>query len=78
MAYVISMHGNGIANSLVSITLASIITGLIVMFGGRILRKLGEVGTHLIIRILGLFLMAVAIQTLGEMIFALIKSNFGA
>lgn len=78
MAYVISMHANGIANSLVSITLASVITGLIVMFGGRILARLGEVGTHLIIRILGLFLMGVAIQTLGEMIFTLIRSNFGA
>jgi multiple antibiotic resistance protein len=75
MAYVISMHGNGILNGVVAILLASIITALIVMFGGGLIKKLWEAGTHLIIRILGLFLMGVAIQTFGQMVFLLIKQN---
>lgn len=76
MAYVISMHGNGVINGIMAILFASIITAIIVMFGGKMIKKLGEAGTHLIIRILGLFLMGVAIQTLGEMIFLLIKQNW--
>ncbi len=75
MAYVIAMHGNGILNGVIAILSAALITTLVVMFGGNIIKKLGEAGTHLIIRILGLFLMGVAIQTLGEMIFLLIKQN---
>ena len=46
-----------------AITLASLITAIVVMFGGKLIKRLGEAGTHLIIRILGLFLMGVAIQT---------------
>jgi small neutral amino acid transporter SnatA (MarC family) len=76
IAYVISMHSYGILNGVIAITLASVITALIVMFWGKLIKKLGEAGTHLIIRILGLFLMGVAIQTLWEMIFLLIKQNW--
>ena len=76
IAYVISMHSNGIFNGLIAITLASLITALIVMFGGKFIKKIGEAGTHLIIRILGLFLMGVAIQTFGEMIILIIRENF--
>ncbi len=75
IAYVISMHSYGTLNWLIAITLASTITALVVMFGGKLIKKLWEAGTHLIIRILGLFLMGVAIQTLGEMIFLLIRQN---
>ncbi|MBX9809314.1 hypothetical protein K2X92_02930 [Candidatus Gracilibacteria bacterium] len=75
IAYVISMHSYGILNGLIAITLASLITAIVVMFGGKAIKKLGEAGTHLIIRILGLFLMGVAIQTFGQMIFLLIKQN---
>ncbi len=75
MAYVISMHGNGVLNGTIAILAAAIITALVVMFGGKAIKKLWEAGTHLIIRILWLFLMGVAIQTLGEMIFLLIKQN---
>jgi len=57
------MHGNGIVNGVMAITLASLITAIVVMFGGKLIKRLGEAGTHLIIRILGLFLMGVAIQT---------------
>ena len=70
------MHSNGIFNGLIAITLASLITALIVMFGGKFIKKIGEAGTHLIIRILGLFLMGVAIQTFGEMIILIIRENF--
>jgi small neutral amino acid transporter SnatA (MarC family) len=45
------------------------------MFWGNLIKKLWEAGTHLIIRILGLFLMWVAIQTFGEMIFLLIEQH---
>ena len=76
IAYVISMHSNGIFNGLIAITLASLITALIVMFWGKFIKKIGEAGTHLIIRILGLFLMGVAIQTFGEMIILIIRENF--
>jgi small neutral amino acid transporter SnatA (MarC family) len=76
IAYVISMHSNGIVNGIVAITLASLITALIVMFGGNAIKRLWEVGTHLIIRILWLFLMGVAIQTLWEMIFVLIEQHW--
>jgi small neutral amino acid transporter SnatA (MarC family) len=75
IAYVISMHSYGLINGIIAITLASLITAIVVMFGGKAIKKLWEAGTHLIIRILGLFLMGVAIQTFGEMIFLLIKQN---
>jgi multiple antibiotic resistance protein len=75
MAYVIAMHGNGVLNGVIAIVITAIITALIVMYGGNLIKRLGEAGTHLIIRILGLFLMGVAIQTLGEMIFLLIRQN---
>ncbi len=75
MAYVIAMHGNGAINGMIAIIIASIITAIVVMFGGKAIKKLWEAGTHLIIRILWLFLMGVAIQTFGEMLFLLIKQN---
>ena len=75
IAYVISMHGNGVINGVIAIVSASIVTAVIVMFGGNLIKRLGEAGTHLIIRILWLFLMGVAIQTFGEMIFLLIAQN---
>ncbi len=75
MAYVISMHSSGILPGIIAITLASTITALIVMFGGKFIKKLWEAGTHMIIRILGLFLMGVAVQTLGEMMFVLIEQH---
>jgi small neutral amino acid transporter SnatA (MarC family) len=76
IAYVISMHSYGALNGLIAITLASLITAIVVMFGGKAIKKLWEAWTHLIIRILGLFLMGVAIQTFGQMIFLLIKQNW--
>lgn len=70
------MHSTaGVVNGVIAIILASLVTALIVMFGGKVIKKLGEAGTHLIIRILGLFLMGVAIQTFGEMIFVLIEQH---
>ena len=75
MAYVIAMHGNGNINGIIAILIASIITAIVVMFGWKVIKKLWEAGTHLIIRILGLFLMWVAIQTFWEMVFLLIKQN---
>lgn len=75
MAYVISMHGNGTLNGIIAILTAAIATALTVMFWGNLIKKLWEAGTHLIIRILGLFLMGVAIQTFGEMIFVLIDQH---
>jgi len=76
MAYVISMHANGIINGMSAITLASITTALVVIFWGWLIKKLGESWMHLIIRILWLFLMGVAIQTFGEMFIFIIKQNF--
>lgn len=75
MAYVISMHGNGIMNGVIAILGAAIVTATIVMFGGKLIKRLWEAGTHLIIRILGLFLLGVAIQTFGEMVFLLIDQH---
>jgi small neutral amino acid transporter SnatA (MarC family) len=75
MAYVISMHSYGILNGIMAIGFASIVTAVIVMFWGNLMKKLWEAGMHLIIRILGLFLMGVAIQTFWEMIFLLIAQN---
>jgi small neutral amino acid transporter SnatA (MarC family) len=75
MAYVITMHSNGVLNGVIAITSVSVITALVVMYGGGLIQRLWEAGTHLIIRILWLFLMGVAIQTFGQMIFELIRQN---
>jgi multiple antibiotic resistance protein len=75
MAYVIAMHTHGTLNWIIAIIAASIITGIVVMFGGRFIKKIGEAGTHLIIRILGLFLMSVALQNFGETLIEIIQKQ---
>ena len=40
MAYVIAMHGNGIVNGVIAILVAALITALVVMFGGKAIKKL--------------------------------------
>ena len=40
MAYVIAMHGNGVLNGVIAIVSAALITALVVMFGGKLIRKL--------------------------------------
>lgn len=76
ISYIVSIHSTWIANWLVSITIASIIVALVIMFGGKIMTRLWEMWVHLIIRLFGLFLLWVAIQTIWENIFKLIHINF--
>ncbi len=40
IAYVISMHSGGVLNGVIAIILASLITALIVMFGGNAIKRL--------------------------------------
>lgn len=76
ISYVVTIHSYGVINGLISIFISSVIVGLIIIFWGGIMKKLWEIWVHLIIRLFGLFLLGVSIQTIGENLIKLVHLNF--
>lgn len=76
ISYVVAVHSFWLVTGLTAIFASSLIVAFVIMFWWKIMKKLWEMWVHLIIRLFGLFLLWVSIQTIWENVIKLVHLNF--